>query len=288
MKILDVIKQLQRAIVYMEDHLLESFDLQTLSEYVEISPYHLEQSFTMIIGQTPREYCRARRLTLAAKDLIQGANRLINVAKRYHYEDVNDFAHDFSDYHGVSPLQAKLKQDQLKMQERLYLKLSTTSRPPLPYRLDNMGGFTLVGHSRFIPSNELDNHFIVPDFLEDLKADGRLKDMIRYNDRSPSELFVVSCPLDQGLEVFVGVPSERLPAHLEDRFFAERQFALFNLQGEIDYVTSEAWHYIETSLQLTLPFERNSLYVEIYPFEISFEDPFTKVQLCVPVNIDDE
>ncbi|PXA43966.1 AraC family transcriptional regulator, partial [Staphylococcus pseudintermedius] len=37
---MDVIKHLQRAMVYIEDHLLEPFDLQTLSEYVEISPYH--------------------------------------------------------------------------------------------------------------------------------------------------------------------------------------------------------------------------------------------------------
>ncbi|MDU2136808.1 MAG: AraC family transcriptional regulator, partial [Staphylococcus warneri] len=40
---------------------------------------------------------------------------------------------------------------------------------------------------------------------------------------------------------------------------------------------------IETSLQLTLPYERNSLYVEVYPLEISFDDPFTKIQLWLPV-----
>ncbi|MEJ7540718.1 effector binding domain-containing protein [Staphylococcus intermedius] len=284
---MDVIKHLQRAMVYIEDHLLEPFDLQTLSDYVEISPYHLEQSFTMIIGKTPQEYCRARRLTLAANDLIHGANRLIDLAKRYQYTDANTFAHDFSDYHGVSPLQAKLKKDQLQMQERLYLKLSTTSQKPYPYRLETLGDFSLVGCSRFVPTVELEHHFIIPDFLEDLKMDGTLKDIMRYNDIGPHELFVVSCPLEQGLEIFVGVPSERFPGHLEDRFLAARQYAVFNLQGEIDFVTSEAWHYIETSLQLTLPFERDALYIEVYPLDISFEDPFTKVQLCVPVNIDE-
>ena len=29
-------------------------------------------------------------------------------------------------------------------------------------------------------------------------------------------------PLDQGLELFVGVPSERYPAHLESRFLPGR------------------------------------------------------------------
>ena len=46
---------------------------------------------------------------------------------------------------------------------------------------------------------------------------------------------------------------------------------------------NEAWYYIETSLQLTLPYQRDSLYVEVYPLDISFDDPFTKIQLWLPV-----
>lgn len=56
-------------------------------------------------------------------------------------------------------------------------------------------------------------------FLEDLLIDGKIKELRRYNDVSPFELFVISCPLENGLEIFVGVPSERYPAHLESRFY---------------------------------------------------------------------
>ncbi|WP_369126769.1 effector binding domain-containing protein, partial [Saezia sanguinis] len=45
---------------------------------------------------------------------------------------------------------------------------------------------------------------------------------------------------------------------LKADFLPGRHYALFNLQGEIDYATNEAWYYIESSLQLTLPYERNS------------------------------
>lgn len=283
---LDVIKKVQQSIVYIEDHLLDTFDFQTLCDYVEISPYHLEQSFTMILGLTPKQYWHARRMTLAAYDLMHGNRRLIDLAKKYRYSNANEFAHDFSKHHDVSPIQAKTKQDQLKLQDRLYLKLTTTTSEPYMYRLENIGNIPLVGVSRFIPADELDNHFIIPDFLEDLKMNGLLEDMIQYNDRGPHALYVISCPLDHGLEVYIGVPSERYPSHLEERFLDERQYAVFNLQGEIDYATNEAWHYIETCLQMTLPFEHNSLYIEIYPFNISFDDPFTKIQLCVPVSID--
>ncbi|CAA3983071.1 AraC family regulatory protein [Staphylococcus aureus] len=141
----------------------------------------------------------------------------------------------------------------------------------------------MVGYARFIDTKYLSHPFNVPDFLEDLLIDGKIKELRRYNDVSPFELFVISCPLENGLEIFVGVPSERYPAHLESRFLPGKHCAKFNLQGEIDYATNEAWYYIESSLQLTLPYERNDLYVEVYPLDISFNDPFTKIQLWIPV-----
>ncbi|MGX0405530.1 AraC-like DNA-binding protein [Staphylococcus capitis] len=280
---MDVIKQIQQAIVYIEDRLLEPFNLQELSDYVGLSPYHLEQSFKMIVGQSPEQYARARRMTIAATDVMHGASRLMDVAKKYRYANSNEFANDFSDFHGISPIQASTKKDELKFQERLYIKLSTTERAPYTYRLQETEDISLVGYSRFIPTKDLSNPFNVPDFLEDLLVEGLIKELRRYNDVSPYELFVVSCPLDQGLELFVGVPSERYPAHLESRFLPGRHYATFNLQDEIDYATNEAWYYIESSLQLTLPYERNSLYVEVYPFDISFDDPFTKIQLWLPI-----
>ncbi|TAA93786.1 AraC family transcriptional regulator [Staphylococcus saccharolyticus] len=283
MKVLDVTKQIQQAIVYIEDRLLEPFNLQELSDYVGLSPYHLDHSFKMIVGQSPEDYARARRMTIAANDVIHGASRLMDIAKKYHYANSNEFANDFSDFHGISPLQATTKKDELKIQERLYIKLSTTERAPYTYRLQETNDVSLVGYSRFIPTQRLSHPFNIPDFLEDLLVDGHIKELKRYNDVSPFELFVVSCPLDEGLEIFVGVPSERYPAHLESRFLPGRHYATFNLQGEIDYATNEAWYYIESSLQLTLPYERNSLYVEIYPLDISFNDPFTKIQLWLPI-----
>ena len=283
MRVLDVIKQIQQAIVYIEDHLLEPFNLQELSDYVGLSPYHLDQSFKMIVGQSPEEYARARKMTIAANDVVNGASRLMDVAKKYRYANSNDFANDFSDFHGISPIQATTKKDELKIQQRLYIKLSTTENAPYTYRLQETDDISLVGYSRFIPTEQLSNPFNIPDFLEDLLVDGYIKELKRYNDTSPYELFVVSCPLEQGLEIFVGVPSERYPSHLESRFLPGRHYALFNLQGEIDYATNEAWYYIESSLQLTLPYERNDLYVEVYPLDISFNDPFTKIQLWLPI-----
>ena len=279
---MDVIKQIQQAIVYIEDRLLEPFNLQELSDYVGLSPYHLDQSFKMIVGQSPEEYARARKMTIAANDVVNGASRLMDVAKNIVMR-ILMISQMILAIFMVSHLFKLQQKDELKIQQRLYIKLSTTENAPYTYRLQETDDISLVGYSRFIPTEQLSNPFNIPDFLEDLLVDGYIKELKRYNDTSPYELFVVSCPLEQGLEIFVGVPSERYPSHLESRFLPGRHYALFNLQGEIDYATNEAWYYIESSLQLTLPYERNSLYVEIYPLDISFNDPFTKIQLWLPI-----
>ena len=284
---MDVIKQIQQAIVYIEDHLLEQFHLQTLSDYVGLSPYHLDQSFKMIVGLSPSEYAQARKMTVAAQELLDGSSRLVDLAKKYHYANTNDFARDFSDFHGLSPLQANAKKERLKVQNRQYIKVTTTEKSPYTFRLETIAGLNLVGYAKFINSVDIENPFKVPDFLEDLVLEGKITELQRYNNMSPHELYVISCPLEYGVEIFVGVPSDRYPEHLESRYLPERQYAKFNLQGEIDYITNEAWHYIETSLQLSLPYEHNSLYVEVYPFDISFDDSFTKIQLWLPVNQED-
>ena len=142
------------------------------------------------------------------------------------------------------------------MNERLYIKLTTTERAPYPYRLETTKDTPLVGYVKYIEANQLSNPYKVPDFLEDLYLDGKIKELKRYNNISPYELFVITCPLDEGVELFVGVPSERYPAHLESRLLPGRHYAKFNLQGQVDYTVNEAWYYIESSLQLTLPYEK--------------------------------
>lgn len=52
-----------------------------MSDYVGLSPYHLDQSFKMIVGQSPEQYAHARKMTAAAKEMVQSSSRLVDVAK---------------------------------------------------------------------------------------------------------------------------------------------------------------------------------------------------------------
>ena len=45
------------------------------------------------------------------------------------------------------------------------------------YRLQETDDISLVGYSRFIPTEQLSNPFNIPDFLEDLLVDGYIKNL---------------------------------------------------------------------------------------------------------------
>ena len=281
---MEVIKDLQRVIVYIEDHLLSDISLQTLSDYVDKSPFHINQTFTMIVGMTPLEYQSARRMTEAAKDILSGHTRILDIAMKYGYRDANSFAHDYNAYHGISPLQTKTHQSMLKIKNRVSIKLTATETEPLNYTLQYKDDLNLVGKNYHYQASELDNHFLVPDLFEMLIENKYVEDFIRYNDVKPNQLFIIRRPLLDGLEVFVGVPSDRYPGHLDNYYLPSHHFATFNLQGELDFVVSEAWHHIENQWQLKMPYLHDDFYVEVYPLDVNFDQESTKVQLWIPID----
>ena len=61
------IKNVMAAIDYIESHLQEKLDLETIAGAVHYSKYHLHRMFTDTAGLTIRAYIRRRRLTEAAK-----------------------------------------------------------------------------------------------------------------------------------------------------------------------------------------------------------------------------
>ena len=47
-------------------------------------------------------------MTAAAKEMVQSSS-ISRCRKKYNYHSSNDFANDFSDFHGISPIQASTK-----------------------------------------------------------------------------------------------------------------------------------------------------------------------------------
>ena len=69
---MDWIKTINAAIASIEDHLTEEVRLNDIADQVGISPFHFQRAFSVIIGMTPAEYTRVRRLSLSGAELARG------------------------------------------------------------------------------------------------------------------------------------------------------------------------------------------------------------------------
>lgn len=94
---------------YIERRINQKITLEELSREAAFSKYHFMRIFKALTKETLNEYVRKRRLTLAAKELIESDTSLIQIALKYDYASQEAFSRTFSSYMGTSPLSYRKK-----------------------------------------------------------------------------------------------------------------------------------------------------------------------------------
>lgn len=77
---MDWIQGIQNAINYIEEHITEDIDYDTLAKIACSSRYHFQRVFGIMCGITVGEYIRRRRLTLAGNDLLTSDTKATDIA----------------------------------------------------------------------------------------------------------------------------------------------------------------------------------------------------------------
>lgn len=97
------IKTIILVIEYIEAHLTEELDLDTLAKAAHYSKYHLHRMFTDTAGLTIHEYIQRRRLTEAAKLLAFSDQPLLDIALLSGYESQQAFTDAFNSMYKITP-----------------------------------------------------------------------------------------------------------------------------------------------------------------------------------------
>ncbi len=97
------IKNVMAAIDYIESHLHEKLDLETVAGAVHYSKYHLHRMFTDTAGLTIHDYVQRRRLTEAAKLLVLSDRPILEIALSAGYESQQSFTDIFRAMYKKSP-----------------------------------------------------------------------------------------------------------------------------------------------------------------------------------------
>ena len=158
----DVINETLR---YLEDNIMTVQSPKEVAMSVHVSTSYLQNSFQMITGYTIGEYVRSRKLYLAAMDLLEKDEKIIDIAQKYGYETPESFTKAFSRFHDATPNEIKKKKKAAKAFLPLKLSFSVKGADTVDVIIEKMPKFYILGSAEVF---EADTCFKkIPGFVYD-------------------------------------------------------------------------------------------------------------------------
>lgn len=140
---MDWVTGIQRALDYIEAHLTEDIDWETVAKQAYSSVFHFQRMFGMLCGFSIGDYIRMRRLSLAADELQRTNGKVIDIALKYGYDTPESFSRAFTRFHGLTPTDAR-RGGNVKSFSKLSVKLILSGGSTVDYRIEKGNAFTLV------------------------------------------------------------------------------------------------------------------------------------------------
>ncbi|WP_261163968.1 AraC family transcriptional regulator [Microbacterium sp. Marseille-Q6965] len=189
-----MIATLNRLVEAIEDRLTEDIDVAGIVGALGTTEYHARRMFSSLAGMPLSEYVRRRRMTVAAADVVDGAD-LLGIAVRFGYGSTEAFGRAFRAVHGVSPADVRRHGGPLRSQPQLRFRLTVEGNTPMDARIVDRPAFRLIGHAARVP---LIHAGINPQIQEHVaalppSAHARLKEL---SSSEPSGLLQVTADIE--------------------------------------------------------------------------------------------
>ena len=104
---MEIVINIQRAIDYVEDNILNDLKFDDIASQAYMSSHHFQRLFSMICDLPLGDYIRNRRLSLAGTEIKTSKAKVIDIAFKYRYESPESFSRAFSRFHSISPMKAR-------------------------------------------------------------------------------------------------------------------------------------------------------------------------------------
>lgn len=130
---------------YVEENITENIDYDKLAKMVCCSTYEFSRIFSFMAGVSISEYIRRRRLSLAAFDVQDENQKMVDIALKYCYESHASFTRAFREMHGTSPLSARTQGLSLKTYPKLSFKFTIKGVEEMNFRIVKKDSFKIMG-----------------------------------------------------------------------------------------------------------------------------------------------
>lgn len=287
------ISGIQRAIDYIESHLTDEIDFEEAAREAYSSSFHFQRVFSILCGFTLGEYVRMRRLSMAASDIVNTDEKVIEIAMKYGYDSPESFTRAFTRFHGVSPSEAK-RGAMVKSFSRLSVKLTLTGGTTMDYRIEKVKDFKIICKKKQVTKPE--NATATADisaFWDECGKDGSITKICGYLPKEPrfKGLLGICFSFDTEANKFpygIGVEYDGRPISddsLEVVDIPESTFVVFECRGKMPECFSDTYKKIVTEF-----FPQNPRYeygqgveLEVYPSD-DIDNPNYYCEIWIAVN----
>ncbi len=245
-----MVESLQKAIDYMEEHLLDNITIQDIANQAHLSPYHFQRIFLILTEVTVGEYLRRRRLTLSAQELMSTDFKIIDLALKYGYDTPEAFSKAFRKQHGISPREARKGLTGLQSYNRLQIQVQLKGVESMKYRIVEREEFKVVGVKKDVPcSNEsLPQANIIPQFWAESSQNGTIQKLASLINGEIKGLLGVTTDYDnsnQQIEYWIGVEtSSQTPSPYSETVIPAAKWVVFEVNGPVQTEMPKAWKQI--------------------------------------------
>lgn len=111
----DYYKNTQNAINFIEENILSNIALEDVASASRFSLYHFYRIFNTLTGMTIKEYVRLRRLSMAAMDLRDTNDSIIDIAVKYGFGSQEAFSRAFNNTFSIMPGEYRKKKNPIPL-----------------------------------------------------------------------------------------------------------------------------------------------------------------------------
>lgn len=96
-------EQIQKTIVYIEEHLDEELKTESLANMAALSPFYYQRLFSRLVKKPVAEYVKLRRMAKAAEALRKKEPRILDIALELGFLSHEHFTRTFKETFGMTP-----------------------------------------------------------------------------------------------------------------------------------------------------------------------------------------
>lgn len=107
-------ERFKELIEYIEENLCEEIDYGKISKILGVNEYTMHRIFLFVTNYTVAEYIRKRRISMSAIDLLEGKEKIIDIAIKYNYETSQSYSRAFKTLMGFLPSEINNNKNNIK------------------------------------------------------------------------------------------------------------------------------------------------------------------------------